>query len=152
MELRERITSATKQAMKDKATSRLSTLRLINAAFKDRDIAARAEGIDGGVADPELLAILAKMVKQRRESARTYEEGGRLDLAEAELSEIEVIEEFLPRQLGEPELAKAVDAAISSTGAASIRDMGKVMGMLKPKVAGRTDMSALSAKIKARLG
>ena len=79
MELRERITSATKQAMKDKATSRLSTLRLINAAFKDRDIAARAEGIDGGVADPELLAILAKMVKQRRESARTYEEGGRLE-------------------------------------------------------------------------
>ena len=151
MELRERITSATKQAMKDKATSRLSTLRLINAAFKDRDIAARAEGIDGGVADPELLAILAKMVKQRRESARTYEEGGRLDLAEAELSEIEVIEEFLPRQLGEPELAKAVDAAISSTGAASIRDMGKVMAELKTKYTGQMDFGKVGPMVKDRL-
>ena len=88
MNLRERISAATKQAMKDKATDRLSTLRLINAAIKDRDIAARAEGIDGGVDDTVIMAILGKMVKQRRESARTYEEGGRLDLAERELADL----------------------------------------------------------------
>ncbi|EEX15209.1 GatB/Yqey family protein [Citreicella sp. SE45] len=151
MELRERITSATKQAMKDKATSRLSTLRLINAAFKDRDIAARAEGIDGGVADPELLAILAKMVKQRRESARTYEEGGRLDLAEAELSEIEVIEEFLPKPLSDNEIEAALDSAVAEVGASSIRDMGRVMGVLKSRYQGRMDFGAVGAKVKDRL-
>ena len=96
MELRSRINAAMKQAMKDKSTERLSTIRLINAAIKDRDIAARTEGKENGVADDEVFAILAKMTKQRQESAKTYEEAGRLDLSERELSEIKVIEEFLP--------------------------------------------------------
>ena len=99
MDLRTRISDALKQAMKDKAVDRLSTLRLINAAIKDKDIAARAEGQDDGVGDSEVLAILGKMAKQRMESARAYEEGGRLDLADRERAEIVVIEEFLPRQL-----------------------------------------------------
>ena len=97
MELRARINAAMKQAMRDKATARLSTVRLINAAIKDRDIAARSEGNDEGVDDAEVLAILGKMTRQRQESARTYEEAGRFDLSERELAEIKVIEEFLPR-------------------------------------------------------
>ena len=99
MVLRTRITDALKQAMRDKDAARLSTLRLINAAIKDKDIAARATGTDEGVPDSEVLAILGKMAKQRLESARAYEEGGRLDLAERERSEIVIIEEYLPRQL-----------------------------------------------------
>ena len=122
MELRTRITDALKQAMKDKAVARLSTLRLINAAIKDKDIAARADGGDDGVGDAEVLAILGKMSKQRMESVRAYEEGGRLDLADRERDEIKVIEEFLPRQLTEEESAKAVDDAIAEVGASSIRD------------------------------
>ncbi|HBM57595.1 GatB/YqeY domain-containing protein [Salipiger marinus] len=151
MELRERIMAATKQAMRDKAADRLSTLRLISAAFKDRDIAARAEGQEGGVEDSELLAILAKMVKQRRESARTYEEGGRLDLAERELAEIVVIEEFLPKPLSEEEVTKAVDAAVAELGANSIRDMGRVMGVLKARYQGRMDFGAVGPLVKDRL-
>ena len=110
MELRSRINAAMKQAMKDKSTERLSTIRLINAAIKDRDIAARTEGKENGVADDEVFAILAKMTKQRQESAKTYEEAGRLDLSERELSEIKVIEEFLPTQLSEDEINSAVSA------------------------------------------
>ena len=105
MELRARITAEMKQAMKDKATARLSTIRLINAAIKDRDIAVRSDGNHDGVDDTEVLAILGKMVRQRQESARTYEEASRLDLSERELSEITVIEEFLPRQLSAEEVA-----------------------------------------------
>ncbi|WP_226626890.1 GatB/YqeY domain-containing protein [Alloyangia pacifica] len=151
MDLRERITAATKQAMKDKASERLSTLRLISAAVKDRDIAARAEGNDSGVEDTELLSILAKMVKQRRESARTYEEGGRLDLAEAELAEIPVIEEFLPKPLSNEDVSKAVDAAVKEVGASSIRDMGRVMGVLKTRYQGRMDFGAVGPMVKDRL-
>ncbi|WP_353474033.1 GatB/YqeY domain-containing protein [Salipiger sp. H15] len=151
MELRERITAATKQAMKDKDSKRLSTLRLISAAVKDRDIAARAEGNDDGVDDAELLSILAKMVKQRRESARTYEEGGRLDLAEAELAEIPVIEEFLPKPMSEDEISKAVNAAVKEVGASSIRDMGRVMGVLKARYQGRMDFGAVGPMVKDRL-
>ncbi len=151
MDLRERITAATKQAMKDKASERLSTLRLISAAVKDRDIAARAEGNDSGVEDAELLSILAKMVKQRRESARTYEEGGRLDLAEAELAEIPVIEEFLPKPLSNEDVSKAVDAAVKEVGASSIRDMGRVMGVLKTRYQGRMDFGAVGPMVKDRL-
>ncbi|GGG82776.1 aspartyl-tRNA amidotransferase subunit B [Salipiger pallidus] len=151
MDLRERISTATKQAMRDKASQRLSTLRLINAAFKDRDIAARADGNDGGVGEPELLAILAKMVKQRRESVRTYEEGGRLDLAEAELAEIAVIEEFLPKPLSDAEAEAAVDAAVDEIGASSIRDMGRVMGVLKTRYQGRMDFGAAGTMVKNRL-
>lgn len=151
MTLRTRITDALKQAMKDKAASRLSTLRLINAAIKDKDIAARATGNDDGVAEDEVLAILGKMSKQRLESARAYEEGGRLDLAEHERAEIEVIEEFLPRQLSEEEAAAAVEKAISDIGAESIRDMGKVIGALKSKYTGQMDFGKVGPMVKDRL-
>jgi uncharacterized protein YqeY len=151
MDMRTRVNTAVKQAMKEKATDRLSTLRLINAAIKDRDIAARAEGQENGVDEAEVLAILGKMVKQRRESARTYEEGGRLDLAEREQAEIGIIEEFLPRALSEAEVAKAVDDAVAEIGAESIRDMGRVMGVLKGKYTGQMDFGAVGPMVKARL-
>ena len=151
MDLRASIMAATRQAMKDKAANRLSTLRLISAAFKDRDIAARAEGNDDGVGNDELLAILGKMTRQRSESAKTYEEAGRIDLAERELEEITVIEEFLPRQLDDGEVAAAIDAAIDAVGANSIRDMGKVMGELKGKYTGQMDFGSVGAKVKAKL-
>lgn len=151
MDLRSKINAALKQAMKDKAAARLSTLRLINAAIKDRDIALRGEGKEEGVQDAEILAILGKMVKQRQESARTYEEGGRLDLAERETAEIEVIEDFLPRQLSESEVADAVQQAISETGAGSIRDMGKVMGALKAKYTGQMDFGSVGPMVKNML-
>ena len=151
MDLRSKISAALKQAMKDKATERLSTLRLINAAIKDKDIDARAAGQDEGVADGEVLAILGKMAKQRIESARAYEEGGRLDLADREREEILVIEEFLPRQLSADERAAAVDGAIAEIGADSIRDMGKVMGLLKGKYTGQMDFGAVGPQIKERL-
>ena len=152
MVLRTRISDALKQAMKDKAADRLSTLRLINAAIKDKDIAARADEGDTGVGDAEVLAILGKMAKQRMESVRAYEEGGRLELAEAEREEIKVIEEFLPRQLSDAEVDKAVDKAVAEVGATSIRDMGKVMGVLKGKYTGQMDFGAVGPKVKARLG
>lgn len=151
MQLRDRINTALKQAMKDKDAARLSTLRLINAAIKDRDIAARGDGRDDGVDDSEVLAILGKMVKQRQESARTYEEGGRLDLAERELAEVPVIEDFLPRQLTADEVTAAVDAAIAAIGASSIRDMGKVMGELKGKYTGQMDFGSVGPLVKDRL-
>jgi hypothetical protein len=140
-----------KQAMKDKDAARLSTVRLINAAIKDRDIAARAEGKENGVGEDEVLAILGKMVKQRRESARTYEEGGRLDLAEREEAEIVVIEEFLPRPLSQDEVAAALDEAVAEVGAESIRDMGRVMGILKSKYTGQMDFGAVGPMVKDRL-
>ena len=151
MDLRTRITTDLKQAMRDKAVERLSTLRLVNAAIKDKDIDARAEGNEDGVGDAEVLAILGKMAKQRMESARAYEEGGRLDLAERERSEILVIEEFLPRQLDEAETEAAIDAAVAETGASSLRDMGKVMGVLKAKYTGQMDFGRVGPRIKDRL-
>ncbi len=151
MELRAQISTAMKQAMRDKAVDRLSTVRLINAAIKDRDIAVRAEGNDDGVSDTEVLAILGKMVKQRRESARTYEEGGRLDLAERELAEIEVIEEFLPRKLSDAEVKQAIDSAIAEVDADSIRDMGRVMAVLKAKHTGQMDFGSVGSTVKDRL-
>jgi uncharacterized protein YqeY len=151
MELRAKVTTALKQAMKDKNAERLSTLRLINAAIKDKDIAARAEGNEDGVGDADVLSILGKMSKQRAESARAYEEGGRLDLADREREEIKVIEEFLPRQLSEEEAAKAVDAAIAEVGADSIRDMGKVIGLLKSQYTGQMDFGKVGPIVKDRL-
>ncbi|RVV98731.1 GatB/YqeY domain-containing protein [Mesobaculum littorinae] len=151
MDMRTRISAALKEAMKQKDTDRLSTLRLINAAIKDRDIASRGEGEDDMVGDAEVLQILGKMVKQRQESARAYEEGGRLELAEKERAEIAVIEQFLPRQLSDEETARAVDAAIEETGASSIRDMGRVMGVLKSKYTGQMDFGAVGPTVKARL-
>ena len=152
MELRERIGAALKDAMKSKDAERLSTLRLINAAIKDRYIALRGEGGEGTVGDGDVLAILGRMVKQRQESARAYEEGGRLELAEKELAEVKVIEEFLPRQLDEAEVSAAIDAAIAEIGAGSIRDMGKVMAALKAKYTGQMDFGAVGPMVKARLG
>ncbi|WP_425098934.1 GatB/YqeY domain-containing protein [Tropicibacter sp. S64] len=151
MDLRARVNEAVKQAMREKAMGRLSTLRLINAAIKDRDIAARGEGNEQGVGEADVLAILGKMVKQRRESAKIYEESGRLDLAEQELGEIGVIEEFLPKALSEAEVDAAVDAAIAEVGAESIRDMGKVMGALKAKYTGQMDFGAAGGIVKAKL-
>lgn len=151
MDMRARVNAALKQAMKDKAPMRLSTLRLINAAIKDQDIAARGEGGETGVGDTEVLAILAKMVKQRQESARAYEEGGRLDLAERERQEIGVIEEFLPRQLDDDEVAAAIAKALEATGAGSIRDMGRVMAELKGKYPGQMDFGKIGPLVKDRL-
>ena len=151
MELRSRITAEMKQAMKDKAAERLSTIRLINAAIKDRDIAVRAEGNYNGVDDTEVLAILDKMVRQRQESARTYEEASRLDLSERELNEIAVIEEFLPRKLSDNEVAAAVTIAIAEVGAASIRDMGRVMALLKSEYVGQMDFGKVGPIVKDKL-
>jgi len=128
MSLRAKINESLKEAMKSRAKERLSTLRLVNAAIKDLDIALRGEGREDGASEADVLQILSKMVKQRQESAKTYEEGGRLDLAEAELSEITIIEEFLPQKLTEEEIATAIDTVVAEVGANSIRDMGKVMG------------------------
>ena len=152
MGLRDRIGEALKQAMKDKDTARLATLRLINAAIKDQDIAKRGtDAEDGGVSDADILAILGKMTKQRLESARAYEEGGRLDLAERERDEIAVIEEFLPRQLDDEEVGAAIDAAIEKTGASSIRDMGKIMGLLKEQYTGQMDFGSVGPRVKDKL-
>ncbi|MEM5467858.1 GatB/YqeY domain-containing protein [Celeribacter marinus] len=152
MDMRDRINTALKTAMKEKDKERLSTLRLINAAIKDRDIAARGEGDDSGVEDTDVLQILGKMVKQRQESAKAFEEGGRIELADKERSEILIVEEFLPRQLDAKETETAIDAAIAETNAESIRDMGKVMGVLKAKYTGQLDFGAVGGKIKAKLG
>lgn len=151
MDMRSRIASGLKDAMKSKDAPRLSTLRLINAAIKDKDIALRGEGDDEGVSDADVLAILGKMVKQRHESARAYEEGGRLDLAERERDEIEVIEEFLPKKLTDDEVAAAVDKAIRDSEASSIRDMGKVMGALKAEYTGQMDFGQVGPMVKERL-
>lgn len=151
MLLRERLQTALKDAMKAKAADRLSTLRLINAAIKDREIAARGDGTDHEVGEADIMAILGKMVKQRQESARAYEEGGRLELAEKELAEVKVIEEFLPRQLSSDEVAAAIAAAITEAGASSIRDMGKVMAVLKAKFTGQMDFGAVGPMVKEKL-
>ena len=151
MDLRTRVGGALKAAMKAKDADRLSTLRLINAAIKDRDISLRGEGREDGVTDAEVLQILGKMVKQRQESARAYEEGGRLELAEKERAEIVVIEEFLPRQLSEDEVSAAVEQVIAATGAEGIRDMGKVMGELKARYTGQMDFGAVGPLVKERL-
>ncbi len=152
MELRHRINDALKTAMKERDKARLSTLRLINAAIKDRDIEIRGQGEDASVTDADVMNILGKMVKQRQESARAYEEGGRLEMAQRERAEIRVIEEFLPRKLSEEEVRAAIDAAIHSTEAESIRDMGKVMGALKGKYTGQMDFGQVGPMVRERLG
>lgn len=153
MDMRDRVNAALKDAMKAKEADRLSTLRLINAAIKDRDIALRGtEDEAQGCGNSDVLAILGRMVKQRQESARAYEEGGRLELAEKELGEIKIIEEFLPKQLSAEESAAAVDTAISDVGAQGIRDMGKVMAALKGKYTGQMDFGKVGPMVKDRLG
>jgi uncharacterized protein YqeY len=152
MMLRDRLQTALKEAMKAKDADRLSTLRLINAAIKDREIAARGQEGAAEVGEAEILQIMGKMVKQRQESAKAYEEGGRLELAEKELAEIGVIQEFLPRQLSAEEIAAAIDEAVTETGANSIRDVGKVMAALKARFTGQMDFGAVGTLVKARLG
>lgn len=152
MSMRETLSAAQTDAMRAKQADRLSTLRLINAAIKDRDIAARGEGDGAPVSDDVVLGLLGKMVKQRQESARVYEEGGRMELAAKELAEITVIEEYLPRQLTEAESDMAVAAAIAEVGASGIRDMGKVMAALKGRYTGQMDFGRVGPLVKARLG
>lgn len=152
MGLRDKISADLKEAMKAKDKPRLATLRLINAAIKDKEIAHRGDDSDAGVSETDILGILGKMVKQRQESARAYDEGGRLDLAESERNEIAVIEEFLPKQLSEDEIEAAIAKAIAAVGASSIRDMGRVMGTLKAEYTGQMDFGRVGGMLKARLG
>jgi hypothetical protein len=146
--LRERFSADLKDAIKAKDAHRVSTLRLIMAAIKDRDIAARSEDGAEGVPDAEILAILGKMIKQRQESAKAYEEGGRLDLADQERAECKIIKGYLPRQMSDDEVRQAISQAIADTGAASIRDMGKVMAELKARHPGKMDFARASAAVK----
>ena len=149
MDLKTKIQTATKDAMRAKDSLRLSTLRLISAAIKDREIAARTcEGENTPMSDADLIAILAKMVKQRQESARAYEEGGRLELAEKENAEIAVIEEYLPRKMSAEETRAALDEVVTSLGATSVRDMGRVMAELKARYSGQMDFGKASGVVK----
>ncbi|MFC7051579.1 GatB/YqeY domain-containing protein [Hansschlegelia quercus] len=148
--MREAINAALKDSMKARDADRTGTLRMVSAAFKDRDIEARGAG-KGAASDDELKQLLAKMIKQRQESAGIYEQNARPELAAKERAEIAVIQEFLPQQMSEAEVASAIDAAIAETGAASIKDMGKVMGALKAKHTGVMDFSAANGVVKAKL-
>ena len=150
MEMKDRLTDATTTAMKAREPGRVSALRMISAGLKDREIAARGEGTVMTAGDQ--LAFLGKMVKQRQESARAYDAGNRPELAAKEMAEIAVIEEFLPKQLGEAEVEAAIAAAVTEVGAASVKDMGRVMAALKARYTGQMDFGAAGAKIKARLG
>lgn len=152
MTKREEITAAMKTAMKEKNQTALSTIRLIQAALKDRDIAARGQGNADGISDAEILSMLQSMIKQRQESAQTYCDAGREELAEREEAEIEVIQTFLPKQLSEDEVNAAIAKIIEDTGAADIKDMGKVMGALKSQYAGQIDMGKAGGLVKAKLG
>ena len=150
--MRDRINSAMKQAMRDKEVLRLSTLRLVMAAIKDRDIAARVDGVDNSVSDDEILAILGKMIKQRKDSATAYGNAGRTELAAQELSEIEIITGFLPKQLNDDEIGDVVKKVINDSGASGIRDMGKVMGLLKKSYTGQMDFGKAGGLVKSLLG
>ncbi len=149
--LRQRLSDALKDALKSKDQIGLSTVRLILAALKDRDIAARGKGNMDGISEEEILGLLQGMIKQRQESIVLYEKGGRCELAEQERGEIVVIERFLPKQMGEDEVAKAVREAISETGAQSLKDMGKAMAALKGRYAGQMDFAKASALVKQTL-
>lgn len=150
--LRERINVALNAALKAQDRRRTSTLRLVNAAIKDRAIRNRGAGREDGVSEDEILDILSKMVKQREESERIYEDAGRIELAQQERQEIEVISDFLPRQLTEEEIAAAVDALIAEFEATGLKDMGRVMGALKERYAGQLDFAAANRLAKVRLG
>ncbi len=150
--LRDSLSQALKDAMKAKDSRRTATLRLILAALKDRDIAARTDGADRtGIPDDQILSMLQTMVRQRRESITMYEQGGRADLVEQEKDEIAIIEGFLPKQMDEAEIKAAAEAAVAKIGAQGIKDMGKVMGALKGKYAGKMDFGKASAILKALL-
>lgn len=150
MSKREEFNTNLKEAVKNKNQIAMATLRLIIAALKDRDIEARTKGQEG-ISEEEILSMLQSMIKQRKESAKTYAENGRPELAEREEAEIKVIQEFLPRQLSAEETAFVIDAVIAETGAADIKDMGKVMGVLKSKYAGQLDMGKAGGLVKQKL-
>ena len=149
--IRPRLNDALKAAMKAKEELSVSTLRLILAALKDRDIAARSKGKTDGIPDEEVLGLLQSMIKQRRESIAAYEKGGRMDLAQKEAGEIAIIVGFLPKQMSEAEMAKAIDSVIEAVAAASLKDMGKAMAALKQQFAGQMDFAKASALVKQRL-
>ncbi len=149
--MREKIMQSMKTAMKSGEKRRVSTLRLISAAIKDRDIAARGNGKER-VIDDDILQILTKMVKQRKESIRMYEEGGRMELAEQEREEMAIIREFLPQQLAEEEVREICAAVIEEVGASSLRDMGKCMAVLKERYPGQIDFGKASGYVKELLG
>jgi len=148
--LREKFNEALKDAMRAKDQRRVGTLRLINSALKDKDIEARGLG-KGPLGDEEILALLQKMIKQRNDSIEAYEKAGRADLVSQEQEEKQIIEAYLPQQMGAEEVRAAVQAAIASTGSASVKDMGKVMGELKAKFAGRMDFSKANGVVKELL-
>jgi uncharacterized protein YqeY len=147
MSMKEQITADMKSAMKAGEKDRLKVVRLILAAIKQIEVDKRID-----VDDPTVLTVMEKMVKQRRDSIEQFQKGNRQDLVDIEVAEIAVLDTYLPEQLSEAEVDKIVDDAIATTGATSIRDMGKVMGQIKIKAAGRADMGAVGAKVKARLG
>jgi hypothetical protein len=147
MPLRARIHDDMKAAMRARETARLSAIRLLVAAIQQREVHERKE-----LGDAEVLAVVEKLIKQRRESVAQFEKAARADLAEAEKFEIGVLQGYLPAALGEAELAAAVQAAIAEAGASGIKDVGKVMALLKPRLAGRADMAQVSARVKAKLG
>lgn len=149
--MRDRITAALKEATKAQDKRRISTLRLVAAAIKDRDIAARGAGKEKAT-DAELLELLAKMIKQREESEKIYRDAGRGELAQQEAEEIVIIREYLPQQLSNAETEKAIAEAIAEAGATSIKDMGKVMAALKARYAGQIDFGKAGALVKAKLG
>jgi uncharacterized protein len=149
--LRAQLGDALKAAVKAKDVRRRSTLRLILAAVKDRDISARTGGGDGQVGDDEILAILSKMVRQREESLKIYEEAGRLELAEQEREEVVIIESFLPRQMTDEEIDAACESLLVETGASGLKDMGKMMAALKEQHAGRMDFGKANKKVKLLL-
>jgi uncharacterized protein len=150
--LREAFTERLKQAMRAKDPPTVSAVRLILAGLKDRDIAARGSGNPDGIPDAEILRLLQGMVKQRRESIAMYRQGNRPELAEKEEAEIAVIESFLPKQMSDPEIAAAAKEAIAETGAAGVKDMGKVMAVLRERHAGVIDMAKSGAVVKQLLG
>ena len=150
--MREAFTERLKSAMRAKDTRTLSTVRLILAALKDRDVAARGAGNPAGIADSEILRMLQGMVKQRRESIALYRQGNRPELAQQEEEEIAIIESFLPRQMSDDEIVAAAKAAIADTGAAGIKDMGRVMAALRERHAGSIDLARAGAAVKQLLG
>lgn len=145
--LRARILEDVKDAMRARDRGRLGTLRMVTAAIKQREVDQRTAPLD----DTSVVAVLEKMLKQRRESVRQFEDAGRTDLATAERDEIEVIEQYMPRALDPTEIDALIEAAVEDAGAATIKDMGRVMGLLKPRVQGRADMGSVSAAVRARL-
>jgi hypothetical protein len=148
--MRERLTTEMKEAMKAGDKRKLATVRLIQAALKDKDIEARGAG-KGQATDDEILGLLQKMIKQRHESMAIYDQNGRPELAQAEREEAEIISSYLPRQLDETETRQAIEAAIAETGAASMKDMGKVVGVLRGRYAGRMDFAKASGLVKEML-